>query len=117
MTFTGSGRFFAPFGETHAVQAQGEYMYHGAGGNNNEGRQEGQFDLGLVNRFGNLQAGLFSSFKYVNMREFQSGDCAPEHGLCVPACCFIERVIPRRHIGFAVTGKAGDIEIKSGAFG
>ena len=73
LTFTGSGRFFAPFGETHAVQAQGEYMYHGAGGNNNEGRQEGQFDLGLVNRFGNLQAGLFSSIKYVNMRQYQSG--------------------------------------------
>src|SRR6266481_3964196 len=73
LTFTGSGRFFAPFGETHAVQAQGEYMYHGAGGNNNEDRQEGQFDLGLVNRFGNLQAGLFSSIKYVNMRQYQSG--------------------------------------------
>jgi hypothetical protein len=73
LTFTGSGRFFAPFGETHAVQAQGEYMYHGAGGTNNEGRQEGQFDLGLVSRFGNLQAGLFSSFKYVNIRQYQSG--------------------------------------------
>src|SRR6266852_1530777 len=73
LTFTGTGRFFAPFGETHAVQAQGEYMYHGAGGNNNEGRQEGQFDLGLVNRFGNLQAGLFSSIKYVNIRQYQSG--------------------------------------------
>src|SRR5262249_53106811 len=73
LTLTGSGRFFAPFGETHPVQAQGEYMYHGAGGNNNEGRQEGQFDLGLVSRFGNLQAGLFSSFKYVNLRQYQNG--------------------------------------------
>src|SRR4051812_41920526 len=32
LTFSGNGRFFAPFGETHAVQAQGEYMFHGAGG-------------------------------------------------------------------------------------
>src|SRR5438874_10876877 len=73
MTFSGNGRFFAPFGETHAVQAQGEYMFHGAGGDATQGRQEGQFDLGLVNRFGNLQAGLFSSFKYVNIRQWQSG--------------------------------------------
>src|SRR5882724_1924382 len=73
LTFTGTGRFFAPFGETHAVQAQGEYMYHGGGGDPNENRQEGQFDLGLVNRFGNLQAGLFASMKYVNIAQYQSG--------------------------------------------
>src|SRR5258706_3744544 len=73
LTFTGSGRFFPPFGETHAVQAQGEYMFHGAGGDPTEGRQEGQFDLGLVNRFGNMQAGLFSSIKFVNIRQFQNG--------------------------------------------
>jgi hypothetical protein len=73
LTFTGMGRFFAPFGETHAVQAQGEYMFHGGGGDHLEKRQEGQFDLGLVNRFGNLQAGFFGSMKYVNMGEFQSG--------------------------------------------
>src|SRR5438876_5480123 len=72
LTFTGSGRFFAPFGGTHAVQAQGEYMYHG-GGDRIEGRQEGQFDLGLVNRFGNMQAGLFASMKYVNISQYQSG--------------------------------------------
>src|SRR5438552_8982503 len=73
LTFTGTGRFFAPFGETHAVQAQGEYMYHGSGGDPNENRQEGQFDLGLVNRFGNMQAGLFASMKYVNLAQYQSG--------------------------------------------
>src|SRR6185369_7439112 len=72
VTFTGSGRFFGTFGETHAVQAQGEYMFHGKGGDN-EGRQEGQFDLGLVNRFGHVQAGLFASMKYVNISTFQNG--------------------------------------------
>jgi hypothetical protein len=72
LTFTGSGRFFGTFGETHAVQAQGEYMFHGKGGDN-EGRQEGQFDLGLVNRFGHVQAGLFASMKYVNISTFQNG--------------------------------------------
>jgi OmpA family/PKD domain len=73
LTFTGTGRFFAPFGETHAVQAQGEYMYHGGGASRVEGRQEGQFDLGLVSRFDNLQVGLFSSFKYLNLAMYQTG--------------------------------------------
>ena len=68
LTFTGKGRFFSPFGGsgTHAVQAEGEYMYW-------RNRQEGQFDLGLVNRWNRLQAGLFSSFKYVNMRDYGGG--------------------------------------------
>lgn len=66
--FSGAGRFFSPFGGTgtRAVQAQGEYMYY-------SGRQEGQFDIGLVNRWNNFQAGAFGSFKYINMKEFQSG--------------------------------------------
>ena len=71
-TFSGRGQFFSPFGNgqlpgalgTHAVQAQGEYMYY-------PGRQEGQFDIGLVNRWDRVQAGLFSSFKYLNFRQLQ----------------------------------------------
>src|SRR5437870_5433178 len=65
---SGHGRFFSPFGGdgTHAVQAQGEYMYY-------SGRQEGQFDLGLVNRWGNVQAGAFGSFKYLNFKDMQQG--------------------------------------------
>ncbi len=60
LTFTGRGRYFAPFRERFAVQAQGEYMYF-------RDRQEGQFDLGLVNRFATrVQAGLFTSFKHVH---------------------------------------------------
>src|ERR1022692_4614809 len=41
--FNGRGQFFSPFGGegTRAVQAQGEYSYY-------SGRQEGQFDIGLV---------------------------------------------------------------------
>jgi hypothetical protein len=67
-TFSGRGQFFSPFGGsgTRAVQAQGEYMYY-------PGRQEGQFDIGLVNRWKNVQAGLFSSFKYMSFREYKSG--------------------------------------------
>jgi hypothetical protein len=66
--FSGRGQFFSPFGGdgTHAVQAQAEYMYY-------PGRQEGQFDIGLVNRWGNVQAGAFASFKYIDFKQYQSG--------------------------------------------
>src|SRR5260370_31819693 len=66
VTFTGKGRFFAPFGEHFALQAQAEYMYF-------RGQKEGQFDLGLVDRIGRFQAGLFSSFKHVTLSGNQSG--------------------------------------------
>jgi len=63
LTVTGQGRTFLPFRRTMAIQAQGEFMH-------NFMRDEGQVDLGLVNRFGNFQAGVFSSFKYVKFNEF-----------------------------------------------
>ncbi len=66
LTFSGKGRFFAPFNTHHAVQAEGEYLYY-------RDRQEGQFDIGLVNRYGNAQIGLFSSLKHASLREFQQG--------------------------------------------
>jgi hypothetical protein len=64
LTVTGQGRTFVPFNGRMAVQAQGEFMHSFM-------RDEGQVDLGLVNRFGNFQAGVFSSFKYVKFDEFQ----------------------------------------------
>ena len=75
-TFSGRGQFFSPFGGDgqRAVQAQGEYMYY-------PGRQEGQFDIGLVNRWRNFQAGAFSSFKFINFREFQSGGALAQGSL------------------------------------
>lgn len=60
VTFTGSGRFFAPFKEHFAVQIQGEYLYF-------RNQKEGQADIGLVNRIGNFQGGLFASFKNVSL--------------------------------------------------
>src|SRR5436305_6127264 len=69
LSISGRGSFFSPFGGdgVRAVQAQGEYMYY-------PGRQEGQFGIGLVNRFGtNFQAGAFGSFKYLNFKNYQSG--------------------------------------------
>jgi len=68
VTIQGRGQFFSPFGGdgSHAVQAEGEYLRY-------PGRQEGQFDIGLVNRWDHLQAGLFSSFKYIRFSEYENG--------------------------------------------
>ncbi|MCX6625522.1 MAG: OmpA family protein, partial [Acidobacteria bacterium] len=66
VTFTGKGRYFAPFKEKFALQAEGEYMYW-------HNRQEGQVDFGLVDRFiHSAQAGLFASFKHVDIRGMQN---------------------------------------------
>jgi phage shock protein A len=60
-TFTGSGRYFAPLNKNHAVQLQGEYMYFA-------GRREAQGDIGLVNRWKDIQIGGFASFRNVWMK-------------------------------------------------
>jgi hypothetical protein len=78
VTFTGKGRFFAPFATHFAFQAQGEYLYNetplGKGPLADRGMKEGQFDLGLVDRVGKrFQAGLFSSFKHVTLGGNQTG--------------------------------------------
>jgi hypothetical protein len=67
LTFTGKGRFFAPFKEQFAIQAQGEYMYF-------RDRKEGEIDFGLVDRFiPRAQFGVFNSFKHVDLRNMSSG--------------------------------------------
>ena len=65
VSFTGKGRFFGVFGEHYALQAQGEYLY-------NYGDKEGQFDIGLVDRIGRVQAGLFASFKNATVQGAQT---------------------------------------------
>ncbi|HTS27299.1 MAG TPA: OmpA family protein [Bryobacteraceae bacterium] len=67
-TFSGRGQFFSPFGGdgTQAVEAQGEYLYY-------PGRKEGQFDLGLVKRWGNVQAGGFASVKWLDLGMYKQG--------------------------------------------
>ena len=66
LTFTGKGRYFSPFGGHFAFQAEAEYLYF-------RQQREGQFDFGLVDRIGNFQAGLFTSFKHVNLQGAQNG--------------------------------------------
>jgi hypothetical protein len=67
-TFSGRGQYFSPFGGDgqRAVQAQGEFMYY-------PGRKEGQFDIGLINRWGHVQAGAFVSAKWIDFKQYQSG--------------------------------------------
>lgn len=67
ITFSGRGRYFAPFKEHFAIQAQAEYNYY-------KTQREGQFDIGIVDRFDkSWQVGLFSSFKHVTLQGNQSG--------------------------------------------
>ncbi len=65
-TFSGKGRYFAPFAEHFAIQAQAEYLYF-------KTQREGQFDIGIVDRIGNFQGGLFGSFKHVNLADAANG--------------------------------------------
>jgi hypothetical protein len=65
ITMSGRARYFGTFGSSSAVQAQGEYMYF-------RDRREGQFDIGLVNRWKDIQVGGFSSFRNVWMRNMDS---------------------------------------------
>ena len=86
LAVSGSGQIFLPFAEKHAVQAQGEYM-HGFR------RDEGQIDLGLVNRFGSMQAGLFSSFKYVKLSD------VTHSGALGQAAGTLDYIFPRGRVG------------------
>lgn len=69
-TFTGKGRYFSPFdvGDQHfGFQTEAEYLYY-------KTQREGQFDLGLVDRVSpHFQAGLFASFKYADLTQYQNG--------------------------------------------
>jgi hypothetical protein len=66
LTATGMGRFFGPFGEHYAFQAQGDFLYY-------KDQKEGEADMGLVDRMGHFQAGLFGSVKHVALSDNQNG--------------------------------------------
>ena len=77
ITFTGKGRYFDTIGKHFGLEAQGEYYYV-------RGQAEGQADFGLVDRLGKrVQAGLFASFKHVNLAGNQTGGTLGEGALAV----------------------------------
>jgi len=65
-TFNARARYFAPFKDNFAFEAQGEYNYY-------DTWHEGEIDFGLVNRMDNLQLGGFASFKHVDLSGMQNG--------------------------------------------
>jgi OmpA family/PKD domain len=75
-SFTGKGRFFGVFDEHYALQAQAEYLY-------SHGDKEGQFDIGLVDRIGRVQAGLFASFKNATVSGAQTSGTLGQGALTV----------------------------------
>ena len=95
VAFSGKGRFFLSFASRHALQAEGEFFHQ-------FGRDEGQFDIGLVNRLGNIQAGLFSSFKVVKFDEFQ------RTGTLGQAALTLDYVFKKGRVGFFGTKKFMD---------
>ncbi len=66
ITFSWKGRYFSPFKDHFAFQAQGEYDYYNAW-------HEGEFDFGLVDRIDQFQAGAFASFKHVDLKGMTDG--------------------------------------------
>ena len=95
VAFSGKGRYFLPFAKRHAFQAEGEFFHQ-------FGRDEGQVDFGLVNRFGNVQAGMFSSFKFVKFDDFE------RTGSLGQAAFTLDYIFNRGRVGFFGTKKILD---------
>src|SRR5580658_3036708 len=76
VTFSGKARYFAPFNERFAFEAQGEFLYF-------KTDREGQIDLGLVDREGPVQASLFASFKHATLVGDQTGGTLGQAALTV----------------------------------
>ncbi len=76
LTLSGRGRFFAPFGRRSALQVDGSYdWYHDS--------RDGQLDVALLNRVQQVQVGLFSSIRYVNPTQFETGRALSQVGATV----------------------------------
>lgn len=86
-TFSGKGRYFSPFGEHFAFQAQAEYLYF-------KTQREGQFDAGIVDRYGPFQLGLFASFKNADLTQFQHSGTLGEGALTA------DYIFKRGRVGF-----------------
>lgn len=88
VSFSGKGRYFAPFRTRFAFQADGEYLYF-------KTQREGQFDFGLVDRLNKrVQAGLFASFKHATLTGYQTG------GTLGQGAFTLDYIFSRGKIGF-----------------
>src|SRR5580698_1097978 len=111
VTASAHGMFFEPFGrdQNYAVQAQGQYNY-------SPGFQEGQFDLGLIDRVGHVQAGAFSSFKYINFGQYQQGAMVGQADFLVDYLFNGGKVGVYGTEGFKNIGVLNSTELAPGAF-
>lgn len=111
ITGTAHGMFFTPFGadKNYAVQAQGEYMYL-------PGIQEGQVDLGLVDRIDHFQAGTFASLKYVNFGQYQQGSVIGQAAFLADYIFAGGKVGMYGTEGFKNYGVLNSVELAPGAY-
>ena len=58
---------------THGIQIDGDWLYFHKNDHRADGRNEGLFDLGLVNRFNRVQVGAFAQFDYVSFNAYRGG--------------------------------------------
>jgi uncharacterized cupredoxin-like copper-binding protein len=111
VTASAHGMFFTPFGadKNYAVQAQGQYNYF-------PGLQEGQFDIGLVDRVGAFQAGAFSSFKYINFGQYQQGSVVGQASFLADYLFSGGKVGVFGTEGFKNYGVLNSVELAPGAY-
>jgi OmpA family len=111
VTGTAHGMFFTPFGadKHYAVQAQANYNYF-------PGIQEGQFDVGLVDRVGAFQAGAFTSFKFIDFGQFQQGAVVAQADFLVDYLFNGGKIGVYGTEGFKNYGVLNSVELAPGAY-
>ena len=110
---TAYGKALLPFGNgktpdmpgTHAIQIGAQWLYWPQ-------RTEGQFDAALVERFSNVQAGVFVSYLESNFRSYHGGASLGQAGFK------LDYIFPYGKIGlFAAKGIHDDRKVERGPLG
>jgi len=101
------GKALIPFGNgktaeepgTHGLQVEGNWVYFRKHEDFRDGRNDGIFNIGLVNRFNHVQVGTFAQFDYASFNSYQGG------ALLGAGILTIDFVMP--HAVFGVFGGKG----------
>jgi hypothetical protein len=83
---------------THGLQVDGDWNYYRQNGLRQGGFSNGIFDIGLVNRFENIQLGTFAQFDYVTVNSLRGLD-AQGGSLLGNGVLTIDYLIPGGSIG------------------
>ena len=97
-TFTGNGRFMAPFGEKHnfGFQAQGDYRFY-------HGLHEGQIDTGVMDRWKIAQFGVFANVKFADVGLLR------DSGVLGQGAAVLDLLFPKVRVSFFGTKGFKDI--------